>query len=104
MYNFPENVFVGSFIGSPPMNFIKAIFKENHLVLGQHKLNLSKWVPNRLSKGYQNKELILGVRPEDITYYPMNKNSELQYIQAEVQLTEIYGPEVILYVDVEGIE
>ena len=36
VYNFPENVFVGSFIGSPAMNFIKAIFKEHHLVIGQH--------------------------------------------------------------------
>ena len=103
VYNFPANVFVGSFIGSPPMNFIKAIFKENHLVIGQHQLNLSKRVQNRLlEKGYQNKELLIGVRPEDITYYPMNKNSELQYIQTEVQLTELYGSEVILYVDVEG--
>ena len=35
VYNYPENVFVGSFIGSPPMNFFKAIIKENHLVLAK---------------------------------------------------------------------
>lgn len=103
VYNFPANVFVGSFIGSPPMNFFKAIFKEDHLVLGKHKLNLSERVQKRLSeRGYQNKELMIGVRPEDITYHPINKNLEIQYIQAEVQLTELYGSEVILYAGVEG--
>ena len=103
VYNFPENIFVGSFIGSPPMNFFKAIFKENHIELDQHKLNLSERVQKRLSeKGYHNKELMIGVRPEDISYHPTNKHSELQYIPGVVQLTELYGSEVILYADVEG--
>ena len=103
VYNYPENVFVGSFIGSPPMNFFKAIFKENHLVFGQQRLKLSQRVQQKLSeRGYQNKELLIGARPEDITYHQVNQNSELQYIQAEVQLTELYGAEVILYAEIEG--
>lgn len=103
VYKFPKNVFVGSFIGSPPMNFFKAIFKDHQLIFGQSKLNLSERIQMELSKrGYQNKEIIIGVRPEDITFHPTNHHPELQSIRAEVQLSELYGSEVILYTDVEG--
>ena len=60
LYNKPINTFVASFIGSPKINF----FDINHII----KFNND--TDNKLSdyfKNYNKNDLLLGVRPEDLT-------------------------------------
>jgi multiple sugar transport system ATP-binding protein len=58
LYDRPSSVFVGSFIGSPPMNFMKATAK-NGTAVG------NGWeVPG--PPGMDGKALLLGIRPENI--------------------------------------
>ena len=60
LYNKPINTFVASFIGSPKINF----FDINHII----KFNNDK--NNKLNdylKNYNKTDLLLGVRPEDLT-------------------------------------
>jgi multiple sugar transport system ATP-binding protein len=58
LYDRPASVFVGSFIGSPPMNFMKATAK-NGTAVGDG------WqVPG--PPGMDGKALLLGIRPENI--------------------------------------
>jgi multiple sugar transport system ATP-binding protein len=58
LYDRPASVFVGSFIGSPPMNFMKATAK-NGTAIGDG------WqVPG--PPGMDGKALLLGIRPENI--------------------------------------
>jgi multiple sugar transport system ATP-binding protein len=58
LYDRPASVFVGSFIGSPPMNFMKATAK-NGTAVGDG------WqVPG--PPGMDGKPLLLGIRPENI--------------------------------------
>ncbi|HJW49764.1 MAG TPA: ABC transporter ATP-binding protein [Candidatus Limnocylindria bacterium] len=58
LYDRPASVFVGSFIGSPPMNFMKATAK-NGTAVG------NGWqVPG--PPGMDGKALLLGIRPENI--------------------------------------
>jgi multiple sugar transport system ATP-binding protein len=69
IYDYPVNKFVGSFIGSPPMNFINGtVIKDNGDLAflftdGQNKIR----IPERIHKkvdSYIDKEVYLGVRPE----------------------------------------
>ena len=59
LYNKPINTFVASFIGSPKINF----FDINHIIkFNNHSNKLNDYLKN-----YNNADLLLGVRPEDLT-------------------------------------
>ncbi len=58
LYDRPADVFVGSFIGSPPMNFLKARSR-NGTAVGE-----AFEVPG--PPGMDGKEILLGIRPENI--------------------------------------
>jgi len=58
IYDRPASVFVGSFIGSPPMNFLKCAARDGHAVGDGWE------VPG--PPGMDGKPLLLGIRPENI--------------------------------------
>ena len=58
LYDRPADVFVGSFIGSPPMNFLKARARNGTAVGDAFE------VPG--PPGMDGKEILLGIRPENI--------------------------------------
>jgi multiple sugar transport system ATP-binding protein len=58
LYDRPADVFVGSFIGSPPMNFLKARSRNGTAVSDAFE------VPG--PPGMDGKEILLGIRPENI--------------------------------------
>lgn len=63
VFHSPANKFVGSFIGSPPMNFIKGKVDGEFLDTGKYRFPLG--TSGKLSEMNQ-KEIIIGVRPTDI--------------------------------------
>src|SRR6056297_169023 len=70
LYNHPNNMFVAGFIGSPAMNFMDAkLIKEgnNYYLDGHGEFKIK--VPedkNSLIKDYADKEVVSGIRPEDL--------------------------------------
>src|SRR5699024_11175792 len=67
VYDYPENVFVGGFIGSPAMNFLHGKYADGHFIIGDEKIVIPDEKKAALhEQGYQNKDVILGIRPEDI--------------------------------------
>ncbi len=64
LYDTPANLFVASFIGLPPMNFIDVRVEGDHLVGDRISLSLTELEQNAL-KNYQGKEIVLGIRPEN---------------------------------------
>ncbi|MDO4912767.1 MAG: sn-glycerol-3-phosphate ABC transporter ATP-binding protein UgpC [Lactobacillus sp.] len=107
VYNKPVNTFVAGFIGSPQMNFFNVHFKDGKIV-DEHGLEFD--VPEGKSKllkdqGYEDKDLILGIRPEDIhsegaflETWPQNT------IKAKVQVSELLGADIQLYLESKGSE
>jgi multiple sugar transport system ATP-binding protein len=103
LYERPANLFVGGFIGSPAMNFIRSrLTSENGAVfvdVGQTKLRL----PDRLagqhpSLGrYVGKELIVGIRPEDIEDAAFVPSANGSAFDVRVTLAEPMGAEVIAH-------
>jgi len=64
LYDSPANLFVASFIGLPPMNFIDVKVEEDRLVAKHFTLTMSAAEKKALA-GYVGKEIVLGVRPEN---------------------------------------
>ncbi|KPZ12682.1 ABC transporter ATP-binding protein [Pseudomonas syringae group genomosp. 3] len=100
IYNDPANLFVASFIGSPPMNFIPLRLqrKDGQLVAlldsGQARCELPVGVADA---GLEDREIILGIRPEQIMLAG-GEQSVLPTIRAEVQVTEPTGPDTLVFV------
>ena len=66
LYDSPDNVFVASFIGLPPMNFFDVKVAGDKLQGKGYTVSLTPEEQGIL-RGYQGKEITLGVRPENIT-------------------------------------
>ena len=66
LYEHPANTFVATFIGLPPMNMFEGKIEGNKFVneLFTYTLNDEH---TRMLKDYDGKEVILGVRPENMT-------------------------------------
>ncbi len=99
VYDNPENVFVGGFIGSPSMNFFSGKLTETEFQMGDVKIK----IPEGKLKGlrdqkYIGKDIILGVRPEDIHDEPIFISSTPgSKINATIDVAELMGAESYLY-------
>ena len=103
LYHHPVNLFVAGFIGAPAMNFIPGMFVEEggamrfkaegiNVVMPEGKAQIIR------NKGYVNREIILGVRPEDIHEEPVFLEASPEtVIYAGVEVAENLGHEMFLY-------
>jgi multiple sugar transport system ATP-binding protein len=101
LYDRPANQFVAGFIGSPSMNFFDVLLKgtrDNVIVEGDSfQLN----IPAERTKGldqYLGQTVSMGVRPEDLhdaNFVP--PNIHIGTLDAQVDVTELMGNEVYLY-------
>jgi len=107
LYDNPKNLFVAGFMGSPQMNFIEATVSKKgsdvFVNFGNHSLKLPE---NKAKKvvdgGYDEKTVIIGIRPEDIHDEEMFiSNSPDSVIEATVKVYELLGAEVFLYFNVD---
>ena len=65
LYDTPANLFVASFIGLPPMNFFTVRVMEDAVESRYFRHSLTAEQQNLL-KDYRGREIVLGVRPENI--------------------------------------
>jgi multiple sugar transport system ATP-binding protein len=99
IYQNPANMFVATFIGSPQMNMINCkLTEENNAFYAEFNGNKVAIPENRAKKlkDYANKEVVLGIRPEDI--YVSNEGN----IKVKVEVTEMLGSETYLYLNMDG--
>ncbi len=108
LYNHPESLFVAGFIGSPPMNFFKGklsqqdnkiLFREDNDSDTPMTLRLDDNL-SRKASNYVGKEVIFGIRPEDISdVLNVPQPSLEQTVEAMVEVSEPMGSETYLYLD-----
>lgn len=107
LYNEPANKFVAGFIGSPAMNFFNVKVTGGKLT-NNEGLNMD--LPEGKAKllkeqGYEGKEVILGIRPEDIQASNLAQQAyPNQTIEAEVVVSELLGAETMLYLKAGSTE
>jgi multiple sugar transport system ATP-binding protein len=101
LYNNPHNVFVGGFIGSPSMNFFDATLVESDGKLEINTGGFRLTVPEEKAqewRAHKSKEVIFGIRPEDIHAKPFVPPNILEAdMEARVDVTELMGSEIYLY-------
>ena len=95
LYNKPKNIFVGTFIGSPNMNLIKAhIFGKSvdifNIEINETVEEISIQSGLNLKPG---EEVTLGIRPENLI---VNGTTEICW-ESRVELVERLGSESLVY-------
>lgn len=107
VYNKPVNIFVAGFIGSPAMNFFNVTLN-NGVVRDGYGLELR--VPEGrnkvlIEKGYEGKELVFGIRPEDINSEQVAIDASPEStVRSEVVVSELLGAETMLYTRIGDTE
>jgi multiple sugar transport system ATP-binding protein len=110
LYDYPTNLFVASFIGSPQMNFFNVqLSKENGDVYATFGVNRIKVPVSKVSKfideSYVEKEVIMGIRPENIHDEEVFlANSPASVVEMAVEVVELMGSETYLYLKASGKE
>ncbi len=110
LYTKPCNVFVAGFIGSPQMNFVncKAVKDGSDVKLefGSYSVKIPEGKAEKVIEGgYIGKDVIMGIRPEDIKDEEIYINSGTDNVlDATVKVYEMLGAEVFLYFTVEGFD
>lgn len=104
VYEKPENVFVGGFIGSPAMNFFNGKLEDGKFIIGKTVITVPEGKMKFLrEQGYVGKTVILGIRPEDIHDEPVFLDASAgTKIHAKVDVAELTGAELMVYSNIEG--
>lgn len=99
LYNNPLNRFVAGFIGSPPMNFMvgKIIEEGGKLLFDEGKFRLALNAKlSEIAKSYVGKEMVFGIRPEDVEY-TANPAAD-SFVDSNAEVVEPLGAEIHIYV------
>ena len=103
LYDYPVNLFVAGFIGTPQMNFIDCVLEKKgedlYLTFGENSIKLpAEKASDPILKDYVGKEVVAGIRPENIhddeASLEMFKDS---VIETNVEVSELMGSEIHLY-------
>ncbi len=96
IYNNPKNKFVAEFIGSPPMNFfignVVIEGEDIYIKIDDYRVKVDESKKLALKNKYINKEVIVGVRPENIIFKNVDKG-----IFCKLELVEMLGHESYIY-------
>lgn len=100
VYNHPNNKFVAGFIGSPAINFFDGnITRQDshlHFDFGTFSMKIPDTYDESI-KDYEDKEIIMGVRPEDIYHKKYSSNAEIPGdMEAMVEVVEPLGSEYVV--------
>jgi len=102
VYDHPRNKYVAGFIGSPEMNFVTCkLVKKNGSMYAVDKGFSLRIPPDnaREAKGYLNKEVILGIRPEHLVTRDMAKDYDPETVfKVYVWVVEPLGSELMAHV------
>ncbi|URL06046.1 sn-glycerol-3-phosphate ABC transporter ATP-binding protein UgpC [Avibacterium sp. 21-595] len=100
IYDKPANLFVAGFIGAPTMNFLKGrLENQAFLTSDEHRLAIPEDIWQHLTYlGKEHREVILGIRPENITNEPLLLGSyKNARVTAPVYVAELLGAEYIVH-------
>ena len=109
LYDRPENLFVGGFIGSPAMNLLEGTLGRANgglaVTVGGQSIELDdRYMTDRPAlKDYEGKKVILGIRPEALEDAALAPDVPAgRRLRGKVALTEALGAELIVHVNTEA--
>ena len=108
LYDFPNNLFVAGFIGTPPMNFIDGIVqKVDDKFFFAVEDSLIPLLPERMDyvklAKYEGKDVAMGVRPEDLhVEAPHNAEAGFGAIKTHIEIVEMLGSELHVHLKIKS--
>ena len=97
VYDQPNNIFVGGFIGAPAMNFFEGKIEKGHFLMETYQFEIPQDIYEKLkSLGYEGKTIKLGIRPEYINQNTILNNSS-NLVREKVLVAELTGSELMLH-------
>jgi multiple sugar transport system ATP-binding protein len=104
LYDHPLNLFVAGFIGSPAMNMVEASLSRTDGTASVEFAGIRLSLPDDVFqarpdlKGYEGKQVILGIRPEDMEDAALVSDAPTdRRIRSEVILREALGADVLAH-------
>lgn len=104
LYDYPCNLFVAGFIGSPQMNFLDAVIVKLGDGYAAQVCGTAVALPARMNEAvapYEGKTVILGIRPEDVIASDAGQGAQ-NGMEATVEIAELMGAEISLHVECQG--
>lgn len=93
VYQQPQNLMVATFLGSPPMNAIAAVYKDSNFAIGEQFIPCPEaW--RSLLRSAQDQSFLLGIRPENLHLNP--SDSESIELQLQAIVVEPLGSETLI--------
>jgi multiple sugar transport system ATP-binding protein len=109
LYDRPVNLFVGGFIGSPAMNMFEARLALDNGTLAvdlgdqQLALDAEAFEARPALRGYEGKDVILGLRPEHIEDAALVGDAPAdRRLRGAVELTEALGSEIVAHISIDA--
>jgi len=108
LYDRPVNLFVGGFIGSPAMNMLEATLERRNgglsAKLGSQSISLDGETLSQRPglKEYEGRDVVLGVRPEDLEDLALAQGAPGHKLKGKVQLTEALGSEIMVHFTIDA--
>jgi len=109
LYDRPDNLFVGGFIGSPSMNLLEATLERRDgglvAIAGSQQIQLGdETLSVRPSlRNYEGRPVVLGIRPEDLEDASLEETrAGGRTLQGTVSLREALGSEVMVHFKVDA--
>ena len=99
LYDYPCNLFVAGFIGSPQMNFMDAVLAKKGDGYCAKVCGCDVQLPARMNEAvaaYNGKTVVLGIRPEDVDAVDSGE------LKATIEIAELMGAEINLHLDCQG--
>ena len=104
LYDYPCNLFVAGFIGSPQMNFLDAVISKQGDGYAAQVCGSTVALSPRMNEAvapYVGKTVVLGIRPEDIIAVDAGQGAG-SGMTSTVEIAELMGAEISLHVDCQG--
>ncbi|TCP55233.1 carbohydrate ABC transporter ATP-binding protein (CUT1 family) [Tamaricihabitans halophyticus] len=101
VYDQPADEFVGGFLGSPPMNFLRGVLVEDGDTLRLDVGSQSIGAPREL-RPYLGQHIHLGIRPESMVAAEPGETKGTGVLRGTVQVVEPLGSSVLLTMDTAG--
>ena len=101
MFDNPANLFVATFIGTPPMNLLNGVVNEDQTFTHTSSKNKFKITDDQfkvLKKlGYVGKQVVLAIRPEYLYVDNESKAKFKNIVKMEAEYTEVLGAYNLVY-------
>ena len=104
LYDYPANVFVSTFIGTPAMNVIPAHLDQCVLTFQSgNRVELPK-EHLQFYKDYEGKDVLFGIRPEDFYLEESDIKSKMAHpFHGKIDIVELLGFETIHYIQDQDV-